>query len=291
MDSKNCKMLLTALELGSLTAAAEKLGYTTSGVGRAIETLEKQAGFPILQRSHRGVRLTREGRRLLPTIRKFVNLDDSYNQLAAELAGVQIGAVTVGTAYTLYYPWLCSVMKDFHAQYPQVSLRIIEGTSSELAQMIENRELDFGMTAKRKGSNQWVPLVEDELVAILPRDHHLAGFSRISAGTFAIEPFIELHPGRESDNSLFFAEHNITPNTVFSTNDSLALFSMVGAGMGISMVNGLLAKRIPGNVIGIPLEPPCRIDCGAMTQDDESISPAARCFYDFAMERKDSLPR
>ena len=291
MDSKNCKMLLTALETGSLTAAAERLGYTPSGVSRAIETLEKQAGFPIIKRTRRGVMLTREGKKLLPTIKEFVRLSDTYDQQSAEFNGLHVGTVAVGTAYANFYPWLAHLLLDFHEEHPGITMRILEGTSSELTRMVDDRQLDFGLTSQRKGNNRWIPLVEDELVAIVPRNHRLASKTRVNAQEFAREPFIELHPGRESDNSLFMAERGITPNVVFSTNDSLAMFTMVGAGMGISLINGITAKHLSSGIISIPLEPPCRIDCGVITPTEEEISLAARRFFEFAMSRKDQLPR
>lgn len=78
MDSDKCRMLLCALEMGSLNAAAEILDKTPSGVGRAIESLEKQTGFPLIMRTHKGVSLTKEGEAMLPIIKDFVYLDDLY---------------------------------------------------------------------------------------------------------------------------------------------------------------------------------------------------------------------
>ncbi|HEX8007545.1 MAG TPA: LysR family transcriptional regulator, partial [Trebonia sp.] len=49
---------------GSVTAAAEALGYTPSAVSQQIKRLERQAGVPLLERVGRGVMLTRHGRHL-----------------------------------------------------------------------------------------------------------------------------------------------------------------------------------------------------------------------------------
>ena len=51
MDTEKCRALIAALELGSLTAAAESLGYTPSGISRMMAALEDEMGFPLLIRS------------------------------------------------------------------------------------------------------------------------------------------------------------------------------------------------------------------------------------------------
>ena len=59
MDTEKCRALLAVLEAGSLSAAAEKLDYTPSGLSRMMAALEQELGFPLLSRSHNGVQPTR----------------------------------------------------------------------------------------------------------------------------------------------------------------------------------------------------------------------------------------
>ena len=54
MDTKKTKALLLALERGSLTAAAEELGYTQSGLTHMMNSLEDEAGIKLLVRSKGG---------------------------------------------------------------------------------------------------------------------------------------------------------------------------------------------------------------------------------------------
>ena len=57
MDTEKCRILLSILKNGSMSAAAEELGYTPSGISRAVEAMETAAGFPILRRGRKGVSL------------------------------------------------------------------------------------------------------------------------------------------------------------------------------------------------------------------------------------------
>lgn len=60
------------METGSLSAAAEALQYTPSGISRMIAALEEETGFALLLRQRSGVRLTPEGERMLPAIRALL---------------------------------------------------------------------------------------------------------------------------------------------------------------------------------------------------------------------------
>ena len=71
METKKWEALLTAVELGSFTRAAERLGYTQSGLTHMMHALEKEVGFPLLIRDRSGVRLTAPAEQLVPAIRDF----------------------------------------------------------------------------------------------------------------------------------------------------------------------------------------------------------------------------
>jgi len=66
MDTEKCRVLLTVLHERSLSAAAEALGYTPSGVSRLVDSLERETGFPLLHRGRGGVSATRACQELLP---------------------------------------------------------------------------------------------------------------------------------------------------------------------------------------------------------------------------------
>ena len=65
METKKWEALLTAVELGSFTRAAERLGYTQSGLTHMMHALEKEVGFPLLIRDKKGVRPTADGETVL----------------------------------------------------------------------------------------------------------------------------------------------------------------------------------------------------------------------------------
>ena len=89
MELDRYRALVCAIETGSLSAAAEALQYTPSGVSRMVAALEEETGVPLLLREHSGVHPTKECEKLLPAIRDLLHAGESCAQLlrAAARAG------------------------------------------------------------------------------------------------------------------------------------------------------------------------------------------------------------
>lgn len=291
MDTEKCRILLSILKNGSMSAAAQELGYTPSGISRAVEAMETAAGFPILLRGRKGVSLSREGEALLPAVKELAYWGERCEQTARRICGLDMGSLAVGTSYVKYYPWLAKVISGFRERFPGISAEICSGTSCELAEKMSERSLDFALISRREGSFRSFKVREDELVALLPPDHPLAGEKRVSAEVFESEPYIEICTGRETDNSNCFASRGIRPNTSFSTPDSFVAWSMVKAGLGITLVNGVISDELGGGVVRIPLEPAEKVDICAILPEREVISPAAESFAAYAMDYIEDLKK
>lgn len=73
MDTEKSSALLKVLEAGNLSAAADALGYTPSGISRMMASLEQELGFPSLFRSKAGIEPTPECTRMLPAIKELAS--------------------------------------------------------------------------------------------------------------------------------------------------------------------------------------------------------------------------
>ena len=283
MDTEKCRALLKTLETGSLSAAAEELGYTPSGISRMMAAMEQEAGFPLLIRSRSGVQATDELKQLLPLLQEAVDLNQRYTETAAKIRGLDIGHITIGTSYNFYYKWLSRLMADFGKKYPGIAITIVEGTSSQLARRVEERSLDFCIISRRQGDFRWILLKEDPLVAWVPQNHPAVKCGFLTVESLRRQPFIEIYPGQETDNSRFFAQQGFRPDIRYATADTFAAYSMVEAGLGITLVNNLFADMWQGGAAVLPLSPAQSVDIGIAAAPKETASPAAGRFVDFAL--------
>ena len=285
MDTERLNVLLHTIEEGSLTAAAERLGYTTSGVSRMMAALEEETGFPLLIRSRSGVVPTEECRRLLPLMQEMLAIADRYHQLSGELAGLTRGTIRIGTSYYAYYDWFARLIAAFQQAYPGIEVKIIDGTSTELLLAMEEHRADLCIISRRKGIHDWIPLKKDELVACLSEKHPMAARKTFPVKAFAEEDYIEIHPGKETDNSLMLQKNGVTPHVKYSTSDNYAAYAMVAAGLGITCTNAIIGESFEEGVRYLPLSPKQRVEIGIALPNKKEMSPAAKRFAEFARNR------
>lgn len=251
MDTEKCRVLLTVLHERSLSAAAEALGYTPSGVSRLVDSLERETGFPLLHRGRGGVSATRACQELLPLMRRMAELDEQYQQLAHRIQGLDVGRVVAGTNYAAFYPWLSEVIAGFHHAYPGIRVELREGSSTQLGELVEA--------------------------------------DRFPVERLRQEPFIEFLPGQETDNSRMLQQLQIRPKVRFATSDSRAAIAMVRAGLGITLLNDILTADLADGVAVLPLDPPQSVHLGIALPEEEHVSPAAKRFITYALDRLPEL--
>ena len=284
MDTEKAKALLKALELGSLSAAAEDLGYSPSGISRMMASLEEEIGFRLLIRSRNGLIETEECRKLLPYIKTVAEDAGRMENIVSEILGIERGTVTVGTPYPEFYKPLAALMAAFSKKHPGIHLLLTEGMSTDLARMVSERSVDFCIISERDGDYDWIPLVEDPLVAMVAMDNPLAEKGFVTPEDLAAEPFILLHPEVDTDSSRYLTKHNIGKNVRFSCRDIYAAHHLVEAGLGITVDNAIFAEQFGGSVSILPLEPPHMVTIGIATPHREMLSPAAMKFKKMAKE-------
>ncbi len=285
MELDRYKAFICAVETGSLSAAAEKLQYTPSGVSRMIAALEEENGFPLLFRDRNGVCLTPEGEQLLPAVRNLLYAGENCMQVSAKIKGLETGTVVIGTAYSAFYAPLAAAISDFHKKHPGIQIQLCGGYSTELLDKLNAHQIDLCIISKREGNHDWYPMMQDEMMAWLPVGHPLARRKKVPVKAFEKEAYIETYPERDIDNVRVFAKCKVTPNLQFASMDSYATYAMVEAGLGISMNNAINGRAWSGNVKILPLEPKQEVEIGVASLQE--LSTIGRAFLEYMKENCD----
>ena len=283
MDTERWQILLKAIDRGSLRAAADEMDVTVSGISRSVVTLEKELGFSLLYRAKSGVQPTEECRQLLPAVRELLFAQERLEQTAAKVRGADCGTIVIGTAYNCYYEWVTCMTAAFRTHHPGVAVKIVNGTSSELAEMLLDHRTDFCLISRRSAMPVWLPIRQDELLVLLPKNHPLAALDAVPVQRMKTEPFIESYPGMETDITLLFDKLKTKPNTSYSTMDITATYAMVSAGLGISVNNAINHQHGYPGVVECPMNPPQLMEIGLAC--GENLAPAAQEFLEFVKSR------
>ena len=144
MDSKHLRSFLHIAELGSLSLASQRLGLSQPALSRQLKSLEAQAGTRLLERTGRGVELTEAGRILAE---KSAVIIDELEQLSAELASLQgkvQGKLCIGFPPAVGSRIAGPVIEQFHRQYPDVQLRVVQVLSGALEKSPSGRPYRHG---------------------------------------------------------------------------------------------------------------------------------------------------
>jgi len=286
METAKYEAVLTAAESGSLTAAAEAMGYTQPGVTRMVRSLEAELGLTLLVRTTRGVELTASGRELLPALREALRAARRVEEEASQVRGMLRGELVVGSYYSVSARLLPNVLARFCTDHPDVRVRVREGGNQEMARWLAERSVDlcFAATPTEGVVCDWVPVLSDELVAWLPVSHPRAHDAAFPVLALDGEPFVVTMQGQDTDIDRLLAGHGVAPDFRFSTSDAYATWCMVEAGLGVSMNQRLISERWEGSVAQVPFDPPQHVELGLAIPSLADASPATRAFVDCVRE-------
>lgn len=280
MNLEKLKMLLTISDCKTLTRTAEETGYTQSGISNIIRSLEGELGFPLLHRLHKGVTLTEEALRLVPIIRELENGNEQLRQVVAEIRGLETGTVRVASVISVSLRWLPKIFKHFQTNYPRIAIELYEGGDQEVLRWVDEGRADLAFCCEQPHvEHDWLPLVEDELVAVLPEEHLMAKESAFPLSAFTRMPFIMMPGEYHQETRAIFEKFRIAPDVQFSATDDNTTIAMVEEGLGLSMLSRIILTANPHRRVRfLPLDPPCPRILGIALRPRHRRSPATEKF-------------
>ena len=285
MESARCKAFLESIDCGSFKAAADKLGYTPSGVSQLVSALEKELELTLLFRTKKGVVPTEEGRQLLPVVRSFLKREQDLYVLASEMRGLTVGSITIAAYPSIATTWLPELVRVFQKNYPNIQINIRESIRDEIFAHLDKHEVDMGFLAYVEPMPyDWIPLSDDDMIAVVPENHRLAGASTYPVRECENDTFIMTSWGNDAEILDVFKRNNVSPTVKYTTYDTPVTLAMIQMGIGVSFVNELSASRWTDHLVKLPLEPRHRITFGIAVPSLEHLSSAARKFLDTAVQ-------
>ena len=284
MSLKKYEAFVKTVELGSLTNAAEALGSTQSRISHILSDLEQEYGFTLLKRSRGGIQLTRAGAMIFPKMQEILKMDQQLDELIEDIREAEAGMLRLGVFTSVAVHWLPGMIRTFQASHPGVELKMLNGDYHDMEQWLQNKEIDVGFVTLPGPQNiRTIPLYEDPLVAIFPKNHRLADMRAIPPRELEQEPFISLLHSSSHDIHRALDQAGIRPNIRFSTKDDYAILAMVKQGLGISIVPQLLLKGNEADLEIRPLEPAVSRTIALAVPGEERL-PSVEAFVETATQ-------
>lgn len=284
METKKWEALLAAVELGSFTRAAARLGATQSGLTHMMNALEREVGFPLLLRDRYGVRLTAAGVRLLPAIQELVEANRRLEGQIAAQGSLKRENIRVAAYSSICMHWLPTIVQQFRWACPDVSVDIRMGSVEEIYRWLQEGTVDLSFASRQdRWRYDWTPLWDDPLLAILPPDYPAGERERFPVSEFGGKEFLMPSLGFDLDILGVFEAQDVHPDIRSNTAvEDAAILSMVEHGLGVSILSQLVLQGRQDNVLALPLDPPASRHIGIALPSLEEATPVIRQFIDYS---------
>ena len=283
MESKKLEALLMAVDLGSFTKAAEVMGYTQSGLTHMMNSLEREVGFTLLERGRGGVRLTKDGERVAPAIREFLQANARLDSTIAQVASSRSEIIRISAYASMATHWLPGIIRRFREERPDVDvdIRMADHVGSPYELLSQGKmDLIFVSRQEQEKGYEWIHLRDDPMYAVLPEDYPLEGRKSLPLQAFDGRDFIMPAQGFDKDIMHIFNRVGVKPHILPTAVDDPTVISMVAHGLGLSMMTELTLRGHAEHVILVPVEPASARELGIARRAGEGDSLALQQFID-----------
>ena len=232
------------------TRAAEELNVAQPSVSQQIRKLEAELGAPLFHRMKRHVALTEAGKTFLPHARAVLQRLEEARLEVQELTGLRRGTLAVGATPSVGTHLLPRALAAFSRRHPGITLAFREAGSRTLLSLLEAGELDMAVVIQpiRHPALETQPLVEEELLLAVPRQHPLAsGKRRVRLAQLREEPFVLLREGAYDlrDQTLAACRRaGFEPAVALDGGEMDSMLRFVAAGIGVAILPEMVLADI-----------------------------------------------
>lgn len=231
--------------------AADRLHVSQPALSKRIRKLEERIGGPLLVRRYRDVRLTEAGRLLAERGRLLLRESEAIFTLSQRAARGEAGRLRIGFGIASILGLLPEVLLHFRRAHPDVQLQLRDMSTPEQVEALAAGGIDIGFVRLPVAGDRLVvrPVLDERLVlAVGPRSPWKA---RTGLRSVAAEPFIIIARSRSAsfyDHALSVcAAAGFAPRIVQEAHELFTVLSLVGAGLGVSLVPRSAAlMQLPG---------------------------------------------
>ncbi len=260
LDVHRLRVFRSVVASGSIQAAATNLGYTPSAVSQHVSALQRETGLTLVRRVGRGISPTAAGRTLAAQVDGLLSRLGEVSALVGDLRAGRTGSLSIAYFASVGAAWLPAVVSALLSEYPGVrlDLSLREDVPTDPAD-----RPDLQIAVEQAGTDR--PglsahhLLEDPYVAVVAADDPLGRRSEVGLADLADRRWIDNDFARGwCRRNLIEAAHaaGFSPPFHIEAHDYPTAIAFVRAGIGITVLPELGARRLPDGVVTVPVVSP-----------------------------------
>lgn len=284
------RVFLEVAKQGNISAAAQNLFISQSAVSQSVKQLEEQLQVRLFSRSTRGVSLTSEGKLLLEYVSHALGLLRSGEEKIAASRQLLTGELIIGASDTVTKTYLLSRLEAFHKDYPDIRIRILNGTTSMVLDYLHAGQVDIAFASEAPDETVYSVrhCVDTHTIFVAAPDY--LEFDKVyTMEEIAALPLILLE--RKASSRVYveryFQDHGVQIHPEIELGSHNLLISLARIGLGVACVTEEFSLSGLSRGVIVPLKTDFEIPPRAVTMCTlQGVTPtsAANRFMDFITE-------
>ena len=284
------RVFLEVAKQGNISAAAQNLFISQSAVSQSVKQLEEQLQVRLFSRSTRGVSLTSEGKLLLEYVSHALGLLQSGEEKIAASRQLLTGELIIGASDTVTKTYLLSRLEAFHKDYPDIRIRILNGTTSMVLDYLHAGQVDIAFASEAPDETVYSVrhCVDTHTIFVAAPDY--LEFDKVyTMEEIAALPLILLE--RKASSRVYveryFQDHGVQIHPEIELGSHNLLISLARIGLGVACVTEEFSLSGLSRGVIVPLKTDFEIQPRAVTMCTlQGVTPtsAANRFMDFITE-------
>ena len=284
------RVFLEVAKQGNISAAAQNLFISQSAVSQSVKQLEEQLQVRLFSRSTRGVSLTSEGKLLLEYVSHALGLLQSGEEKIAASRQLLTGELIIGASDTVTKTYLLSRLEAFHKDYPDIRIRILNGTTSMVLDYLHAGQVDIAFASEAPDETVYSVrhCVDTHTIFVAAPDY--LEFDKVyTMEEIAALPLILLE--RKASSRVYveryFQDHGVQIHPEIELGSHNLLISLARLGLGVACVTEEFSLSGLSRGVIVPLKTDFEIPPRAVTMCTlQGVTPtsAANRFMDFITE-------
>ena len=278
-------------DTGNISRTAKQLYLSQSAVSQSLQQLESALGVRLFSRTAHGVTLTAEGSVLYDYAAQALSLLEAGEERIAQSRELLKGELSIGVSSTLTKYYLLPFLRDYHQQYPHIHVRILNGTSRRVLQLLGSGQVELAFATYTPDADSFsvFPCFDTHTVFVAAPDYP-CDFDRVYTLQEISEfPLILLE--REASSRRFLEDCFLQRGLRLQPEIELAshnlLISLARIGLGVACVTEEFSLSGLSRGVIVPLKTDFEIPPRAVTMCTlQGVTPtsAANRFMDFITE-------
>ncbi|NHA69416.1 LysR family transcriptional regulator [Phycicoccus flavus] len=281
LDPHRLTVFRAVVASGGVQAAADNLGMTSSAVSQHLAALQRETGLVLFERAGRGIVPTEAALVLDAQSDDAMSEWSRLDRVVGDLRDGRSGRLSIGYFASAGSAWMPTLVRRLSAEYPDLVLELVLNEVGQRGRLPDiDLVIDPPDTPPPHGHRR-VDLTEDPFVAVLHRDHPLAGRPSVALTDLRGETWISNDLPRSVGHRILVAACaavGLRPRFSVQAQDHHTAIGFVAAGVGVSVMPGLAARSLPASVVRVPIDPPAPVRhlAAVVRQLGASTAPAER---------------